>query len=659
MASVSVMLRNILSKRNMEQIVNNAKGQLTPASSLINSYGPLTDKLTQENTLLTAKYLFDKYIKIPAIDNSADREAFRTALSGVKTSLTTSPVRGTNNAIVLLWDTTKIDDAIQKAADKTLAKIKLSYTSAEPDILQVADVGVAIAVSGTPFVGPALSGFIIGGPNVALSYEVGAMGAYFQSDITATYNYSPDNSGPVNQAGYNKAMGMAKDPGKDGMKDAAISKKLAEKTTGKLGNDDLLLAKPSSFGLGLLWYGFMRMKLGMTNSAIESAAKPGAFVWNYMSKTSIDSAAINPITRNQLAKSSRLEYVIKAPKQVGQKVTKLVQSNSKTLKEFEDKIKQSHEALREVFEKIINVGVAQSFYPELESWKKQLNAEIGQDPQYNLGDSFDNKHINVVALLIYSYFYYQEMKSRNNEEYKTFVAKLRSATRDKTGISAIDRTFDIRRNETRRQLDTLKENINISSFQSLRSNTDLEAHVWDSVKNKSIGYIDLVKNALIEDLGEPFKSNGDGKKMTEALGLYFTCVIIVTDNVSRKAAGEKANFVKNMFITTKTDFPSEAIDFLQTNGFLNKYTTTFGRVDDDEKLKQTSQGKKLRYYTGIKGASKSEKMMVYLFSLMVMIIVDPVAIVTGFQDWGRTKELLIKVIEEINKAEKEMDQLPG
>jgi len=657
MASVSVILKQILNKKGVDAIVNDAKAQLTPAPKLLNAYGPLTDKLTQEKTLFTAKYLFERYIAEPANqDTQLERPAFRTALVKVRNALATSSVKATNNTVVLLWDATKIDQAIEDAAKITIAKVKSSYTHSQPEILQIADVAVAITVSGTPFVGPALSGFIIGGPNVALSYEVGAMGAYFQPEINSLYP-QPDMGSKEAQSSYSKAMGMQKDPGKDGMKDAALSKKLADKTTGKLGNDNLLLSKPSSFGIGLLWYGFMRMKLGMTDSAITEAAKNPQAITHSIVTTSRTNATSNPITRNQLAINTRLEYVIKAPAQVGQKVNELIQSNSKTLEEFKKKIKDSHVALREVFEQIINMGVAQSFYPELDSWKKRLNAEFSGkgSTSYELGASFDQNHINVVALLVFSYFYYQEMKSRKNEHYQSYINNLMKDTRPK-GISMLDKSFESRHAATQANLAALASNPTIQAFQSLRSYTDNETLIWPSVESKACEYIALVKNALIEDLGQPFKSNGDTKKMTLALGLYFTCVIIVTDNVSRKAAGEQANKFKSVFMTTKTDFPDEAISFLSTNGFLTKYTTTFGKVDDADKLKFTANGKKLRYYGGIKGASKSEKTMVYLFSLMVMIIVDPVAIVTGYQDWDRTRDLLEKVIEEINKAEKSLDE---
>ena len=650
MATVAELMVTLTNKAgDLSDLVNTTASQLTPAPQLINTFGPLTDALTQSETLVVASHLLG-VLRLGSIQDP-DRIALEKSLAAVVGALTNSSINTTNSSLLTLLDVVKLDNLVDAAGKSVVDKVKTNYTSTQPKVFQALDVGVAVGATAIPFAGPLVGGFIMGGPKAAVALELGAVGTYFAPNVTGLTGFAPPKDGPVNSGQYDKAMqGAPKDVLKDGGKDAALTGELDKKFKDSLANKDLLLSSPSSFGIGLVWWGIMRIKLGMSEEAIKAAMTSGRVIFsNESAANQILSQSINPQTRNQLAVGSRINEVIDSSKRSSNanQIDNIVNTKSGTLLEFTEKVKTANKAVSAAFKEIIYLSIARSFGPELRKWKEVINklAIIRGGEDYKLGTSFDAKYDNVIALLVISYYYLEGSRRQNPSfdpnrlEYsETSLSLNRLAPTPAAANSPLANVADSNAKE---------------AFE--KSQSFLKTSLWPQIEQKSVRYVEIIKDALVEDLGRPFSSNRDGKSITNALELYFTCAMIVVDNISRKEAGATTSTLKRVFVSTSTQIPDGAIEILSKLGFLNKYTTWTGTVSDEQKRQHTAGGK-LRYYGGIKGSSRSEKMMVFVFSLLVISVVDVVQICAGFQDWKQTEKLLHKIIEKINDAEIEMDR---
>jgi hypothetical protein len=646
MTTVTELTKKILELKDLDGILQEASSaiQLQPASELMSSYGPLTDKLSKQNTLKTAQYLFDEYLSNTG-SISPQESLLRSALNELADELVVENLRANVKCFGLLLENNDIKAAVDKAASETIDKLKSNLTYSQPAVLQLADVAAATTLTGVPFVGPALAGGIIGGPMAAISYGGGEAAAYFKGDIYGLYPGNPTGSSSSEKA-YQGAMQMSKDVPKDYLKENTFLKSLSDKVSAQ-GDKDLLLSKPSSYGVGLAWYFFTKYMLKSVNSAITSAVPDD--VKNIMAATAIKNKAkeptvINPLTQNQLAYNFKFQQQItlRAMTAHKTKAEAIVATDSSTLKAFAEKIVKIHKISRDVFIGTIEQSIVDCFYEDLKNWNRELLPQSGPNKSlYSLSSSGENAG-RVISLLIISYFYYKFHKQRNDLTYLDDVYL--SAFEEQPGDNPIDRRSPVDKGT---QL--------YGKFRSIKSfDTRVDDHAkWSSILTSSKAYITLLKTALLNDFSAAFKNGSDAKDISKGIKVYFAVVMAVSHNASLKAAMENKSGL-GYLKSYATEIPDETINVLEAAGLLTQYYRDWKGSASQETKEKATAGGKLRYCKSIAGSSKAEKMMVYLFSTMAMSIINPTQLVCGVQNWSKTENYLKEVIKTINKYEMQM-----
>lgn len=652
MPSVNELIGRLLQRADKDRLFGTA-GNLNPCAPLQDSYGPLTNKLTRRESAELAVYLIDLAQRDKtSLDPQEKRNAekFLKTVNAVAAELATSNLVVTPGGVLAAVDITTFQSAVTEAVTAATAKLTAAYTATPPVMTEFLDIGVAIGAAQIPLAGPFLAGYVMGGAQ-------GAASVGFSAALVYTTNAHPGSLLPQvlpNESAALKAQqGVVKDVGKDMAKNftpvANRDKKREEERKAANKKDEVLIASPKTHGFGLAWYMLARMKLKWTNQQIGAAAAGDMGL--LMSSTGIGNmmdlanrAAINPQTRNQMCvtSTSRLIDTSKFESRQGDLKARL-KSNYKSIEEFGEKLVQVQTALRTLLADILTVNVIRSFAEDLNIYIEEYEKVPGfaaRNPNFVIrrGEAPDlnTRHTAVVAALIVSYFFMRATKVfafRGNIKNNPPSALKTMADAGNTTIQAF------------RRLQKFEGQMPVSA----------DEH-WDVVKPTSLKYVTVLKGAIVDDLAAPFaygsNSIGDIKK---ALKLFFACTMIVNDNASRKAAGAQGG-MKAATVSTATNIPIDVIKLIAEAGFLTTYSTAFGTVSDDQKKKFTSGGKKLRWYDGkIKGASDSEKMMVYVFACIVLSVVDVTKLACGFQSWKATTDMLTSAIQEINRAEKTLD----
>jgi hypothetical protein len=334
-----------------------------------------------------------------------------------------------------------------------------------------------------------------------------------------------------------------------------------------------------------------------------------------------------------------------------------VKTKSQSISELVSKIQNINTSIRKVFRFLITMNVVQCFENEINSWKKLQNVIPDQFSYFRIEEGSTSNTNNVISLLILAYFANSWQKFQNpNSPYRSGQRQLPGVPTLDQATKSVTYSANVLGDQTAKAFDALRKNFT----QAIPGQTQsgITSALNGQILQNAQTYILLVKDAIARDMGEPFKSqNDDNDGVTKALKLYTTCAMIITDNVSRKAAGEEAA-KRNMkwSISTATDIPEGAIKILEDLKFVKTYSQwySFGLGISDDKKKEKTKGGLLRWYKGLKGSSRSEKTMVFLFSLLVINIVDPIQVGIGYQDWKETEKFLHKVIELINKHEMDL-----
>jgi hypothetical protein len=595
-----------------------------PQRSVVDTFAPIANELNSPNTQAAAFYLLSILHNGRQSElTGEDYDGLVSALSEVEAIITGNAEDATSAGIKSVLKFSKYNSTITETAKELQNSLTQAYTEQQPEVMQVFDATLATAAKGVPFAGPAIGELITGGIAKGIAKAV--------SDGVAAIPQGPMDSlgDQISSAAKQVSSRIPVTGDQVGSlisKGTKLAGDKAGESIGKLAQEKLLendnmIAAPKTFGLGLLWYGFMRIRYKLENSRIDAMLSDPTrqnVIFTDQSFAGRICSAINPITRNQVAFQHSVARDALGSIDVTQFSLGTINTKSKSIKDTVKKLQEINKLLEDFFDKLIDLNILRCFAKEIERYKLLFASQAAVPADYKVGSAINER---ILALIIVSFFYAQVSFQKNKSS-----AALQTEWKGIGQKPAHLQTFD----------------------KLLEANKSLD--LWRQVKDKSSASIKLIKTAVTHDLASPFKQ---ASNVSDALKLYYTCAIMLTDNISRKEVGETSRWTKAT-TKTKTDYPDEAIATLQSLGYLTKYTTWTGIVTDSDKLKFTSGFTKLRYYGGIKGASASEKMMVFVFCLMVVNIVDPVQICCGMQDYNLIQEWLEQIIIQINTNEKSL-----
>lgn len=666
MANVNELIGKLLGKTDIDKLFGRGV-PLDPVAELQNTYGAFSSKISTEAVAERAVALL-AFARDSANAQTPFAMHFSSCVSAVATELSQSALSVAPSSVLAAFDSLKFSSAVTGASDSMKARLTTAYTAEAGPVIELLDVGLAISASQVPLVGPIAAGYVMGGVGGAVAMGSSAAIVYMTStgtlantfgvpaqQLTNLIGTDPAHAG-INPDAQTKALqGVAKDVTKDMMKAntavQAQDKKREKERAAAQKKAKVLIAQPKTHGIGLAWYLIMRTKLRWTNERIADAAagnteallsKKG--VENVM--TFANAASINPQTRNQLCISTTDKFIDSSKfADKGEALKSHIQTNYDTLEGFASKMVEVQKSLRALLEDILKVNIVRSFKADLKAYHYASRATprfATDHPDFyvapNDEPSARSNHTRAVAVLIVAYFV--ERNWKNSQAYQP-------REKDTSALKDLER----------------KGNENAIAFKNLQRganqvNMGGPITQWKTIEDNSKAYVRILKSAIVDDLTAPFRNGASTPKdLSKAVQLFMVCAIIVNDNVSRKAAGKEKG-LKASTVNTATNIPIDVIRVLEELGYLSVYSTLTGFVTDSDKNKHTAGGKKLRWFHSRigGGASASEKMMVYVFSCVVLSVVDVTKIACGFQNWAETEKLLIRVIQEINRAEMGMDK---
>lgn len=679
MASVNKLIGKLLRKGAREKLFGQAV-QPKPAAALRDTYGAISCKVATDKVARHAVELLnqaDLYAKSSDPEERQQANAFRDALTDVATALSQSPLEVAPASVLAAFDTHVFMSAVSGADGEIKASLTAAYTANAPLLVDLLDMGLAVGLSEVPVAGPFLAGYVMGGMTGAVQMGAASAVVYAANSNTEAHDVflpqaemgyaQPSNSGAEDKV----SQGVAKDVAKDMMKsapgapsiDAARRQAFADKDKA----NKVLIAQPRTQVLGLAWYVLLRTKLRWTNEAIASAAQSDGAVFETSSSVNnmwsiTPNNTINPQTRNQLSVSSVGKFIDET--RFSDKVEELksrLQTNAETLESFGKKMVEVQKSLRKLLEHVLKVDIVRSFNGDLGEYNKVMHQIDGSvtgrskflvEPGEAVSDQ--SNHTRVVALLIVAYFSLRFSKNLAK-------ANLEAGKPMEKGPPGEEAGAPKKAGDSRIKSLVKEGNVNAIAFKNLQKGANQvhfdEKMKWSTVKANSVAYVRILKSAIVDDLTAPFRVPTRPKDLKDAFKLYMVCAMIVNDNVARKAAKAAGTGWKTVTINSATQIPMPLIQELRKLGFLNLYTATAKFLNEDEKKRSYTAGQtKLRWFDGtVSGASTSEKMMVYVFSCVVLSLVDITKIACGFQNWDETKDLLHTVIREINEAEIQMD----
>lgn len=649
MASVNELIGRLMSRADPNKLFGTV-GNLNPCAQLQDSYGPLTNKVVRHETAELAVFMLKSAHDQMQGDNLEMRqeaEAFLTAVNAVASELVMSPLNVTTSSVITAINMSTFTSIITDATREATARVSAGYTATQPAVTELLDMGVAIGAAQVPLAGPFLAGWVMNGASGALSIGLSSAVVY-TTNAHPGMLFSP--ALPNESAALKMQQGVSKDVIKDMGKNfgpvAGLDKRIADQRKKNDKKDEILIAAPRTNFIGLGWYWLARIKLRWTNEQIAAAATGdmnlllnSTSVGNVMSL--VQRSSVNPQTRNQLCITSSNRFIDTNKFESAQLGLKdRIVSNYKTVEGFGKKLIEVQEKLHLLLADILKVNLIRCFSDDLthyiDEYEKMVDFQA-TCPNFVIRRAEppgpNTRHAAVVAALIVSYFYI-----RTNKVFGGY--RVEKMPRAPSAIAKLAET------STAAQL---FRHLQKGGGQSPLPNAKFP---WDIVRQNSIQYVKVVKDAIVDDLGAPFRfGNNQTDDIKKAMKLFLACTMIVNDISGRKAAGENS-----MMVATKTKIPIDVIRLIEEAGFLKVYSTKSGTVSDKQKLAFTDNFTKLRWYDGVfKGASDSEKMMVFVFSTVALSVIDITKLACGFQSWAETKKLLTATITEINKAEKEMD----
>lgn len=622
-------VRELMDK--MMKALNNDIGALVdraiitqPQPFVVDTFAPIANELISPDTQEAVIYLLTVLHNGQGHQTTGeDYNGLIKALSAVEAIITGNAEDATSAGIKSVLKFSKYNATITETAKELQASLTQAYTEHQPEVMQVFDATLATAAKGVPFAGPAIGELISGGIAKGVQKAVSdGFSAIPQGSIDSLGGHLSDAAHKVSsripvtgeQVGslISQGVKLGADKAGEALGDAVQKKSLE--------NDNMIEA-PKTFGLGLLWYGFMRVRYKLENSRIDAMLNDPSrqnAIFTDQSFAGRVCSAINPVTRNQVAFQHSVAHDAIGGIDATQFSLGTISTKSKSIKDTVQKLQDINQLLENFFDKLIDLNILKCFAKEIERYKLELATVQAVPSVYKTGTAVNER---ILALIIVSFFYAQ-LSFQHNKGRVAIQTEWKGSTPKPTHLQSFDKLIE--------------------------ANKSL--NLWYQVKDKSCASIKQIKTAITHDLASPFKQAAG---VGNALKLYYTCALMLTDNISRKEVGATSRWTKAT-TKTKTDYPDEAITTLQNLDYLTKYTTWTGYVSDSDKQKFTSGFTKLRYYGGIKGASTSEKMIVFVFCLMVVNIIDPIQVCCGMQDYSLIEDWLHKIIFQINTSEQSL-----
>ncbi len=624
-------VRELMDK--MMKALNNDIGALVdraiitqPQPFVVDTFAPIANELMSPHTKSAMSYL------LTVLHNGqghrltgGDYNGLEQALSAVEAIIIGNAEDATSAGIKSVLKFSKYNATITETAKELQASLTQAYTEHQPEVMQVFDATLATAVKGIPFAGPAIGELISGGIAKGVQKAVSdGFSAIPQGSIDSLGGHLSDAAHKVSsripvtgeQVGslISQGVKLGADKAGEALGDSVQKKSL---------ENDNMIAAPKTFGLGLLWYGFMRVRYKLEdkriNAMLNDPSRQNA-IFTDQSFAGRVCSAINPVTRNQVAFQHSVAHDAIGGVDATQFSLGTISTKSKSIKDTVQKLQDINLLLENFFDKLIDLNILKCFAKEIERYKLELAPVQAVPRDYKTGTAVNER---ILALIIVSFFYDQFSGQQTAHIRREAIqTEWKGSTQKPTHLQSFDKLIE--------------------------ANASLD--LWDQVKARSCASIKQIKTAITHDLASPFKQAAG---VGTALKLYYTCALMLTDNISRKEVGATSRWTKAT-TKTKTNYPDEAITTLQNLDYLTKYTTWTGYVSDSDKQKFTSGFTKLRYYGGIKGASTSEKMMVFVFCLMVVNIIDPIQVCCGMQDYSLIEDWLHKIIIQINTSEQSL-----
>lgn len=662
----------LLADASRKKIV--VKRASAPTPALMQSLGPLTNKVAKDATVRTAVALNHVF---GATDDHHLQEAMaplRLTVDKVASKILTSHGRGTSSALLGVTEILKRMEPIGLNGSIDAAKKALPDTKQSEVWAKIIDATLATALTMVPFAGPILASFCLKGLNGAISSGAGMISGHISgSDV---FNLSKDTDN------YNSNI-KAGTTGRGGERLAA-----SNAPTNFLGQVDLSKATPGSLIVDAIRKAAEQKRSQdldrLVNSNYPLTREDATFreEWH----NTFD-RIMNPVTQDQVAQNKILDsYKLKldlsgADMSAGTELADTLRTPSKTVEGYVKKVAESLKISITILEQVIDLGVLASFGEELDKYHREMVSFAGTHPTLAplypyTGMASDRAPAWHLALLIVAYYYNVAIKSARGDALNarhplivpftsigcdTYLDPSLMAKGPSTGTLAPFKGPTGQIGD--KDVNAFKSGRSILAYstQSTLGTKTMEPIgklnlVAQSISTEAVSYVDTIKNAMAKGVTQALFRCDNTKFYTEIITVFGAANIIVNSVWAASLSGKKSS--------TFT-IPIQAVKALATYELVNIYSTWNKQISDKDKLgkigAQISQdGKtidwnpasaKLRWYDGtFAGASDSEKLMLYLFARAATDGINLFNLFTGVDSWKDTKASLHELISEINKA---------
>lgn len=644
-----------------------------PTPALMQSLGPLTNKVAKDATVRTAVALNHVFGQTTDHHLQEAVAPLRLTVDRVASKILTSHGKGTSSALLGVTEILKRMEPVGLNGSIEAAKKLLPDTQQTEIWAKVIDATLATALTMVPFAGPILASFCLKGLNGAIASGAGmATGHISGSDV---FNLSKDTEN------YNSNI-KAGTTGRGGAMLAA-----SNAPTNFLGQIDVSKATPGSLIVSAIRTAAEKKRNAdlnrLTNTNYPLTREDASFRENW--HNTFD-RIMNPVTQDQVAQNKILDsYKLKlnmsgADMSAGADLAETLRTPSKTVEAYIKKVGESLKISIGILEQVIDLGIMASFGEELDKYKREMDSFAvghgGLAPFYPYtGTPADRAPEWHLALLIVAYYYNVAIKSARGALTKThpLIVPFTSIGCD----SYLDPSLMVKGPGTAsltafksptgaivdKDVNAFKSGRSMMSYstQSTLSTSTMEPIqkinlVAQSISTEATSYVDTVKNAMAKGVTQALFRSDNTKFYTEIITVFGAANVIVNSVWKASLSGKtSSNFT----------IPIQAVKALATYELVNMYSTWNKKISDKDKLgkigAQISQdGKsidwnpsaaKLRWYDGtFAGASDSEKLMLYLFARAATDGINLFNLFTGVDSWKETKASLHQLIAEINEA---------
>lgn len=599
--------------------------------------GPLTSKMAKEKTIFMA-YALNLLLGSNAVTYAKMRMGIRNLADKLNVSdkSVTSSYAQSVHQLFERCNHTKISSA--------LASVTKSLTPepSTPIWATMLDITLATGLSMVPFVGPVLASAAQGGLGKLLS-----------------------GAGSSGQSLLNAALGVSDQPGYNStLKATTTLSGGIRQMPGTLTNSVGTALGTSKLTASQLLINYLASR---DNKNAKASVGDPTFLTNF-------SRVINPMTQNQVLNNRifddicfkvRDDAIIKAKNDI----EICLEGESDTINSYIDKFSEAVKLSGQLIVTVVNSKILDSFDDLLGRYDEFYNMmsaapEFSGRPLFVRGTASDDDKAKNLALLIVAYYMRAGIEASlagGTGVGRTFTNLFRSVgfNEPDSYFSGTARLPGAAQSSAMQILKNQKQDV----ADSFKETTDAQM-AFDFALAKADTYITLVKDSMIDTITKVLFATNNSGSFKEILSVFSACSVIV-NSVWKSTAIHN----KNKLFNENMDIPDKAVALLKDAGFVTTYTTTIGRVSNEDKLKHmggatidrgtnslvySDTAKKtatLRYYKGtFKGASDREKVMVYLFARSVINDLNLFHVFMGVVPWQSVKEKLHEIIAEINIA---------